>query len=123
MVGIRLSALLVAIAMVVSSCGGGISASTCDEVVDETMGLIQRLIDQVDAEAGDRTVQEFLESGDELPSVTDFREDAGRIDEIAADLGCDPAGIASGVDARLGELTATTDLGRFLINAFRSGGL
>lgn len=123
MVGIRLCAVAVTLAMLVSSCGGGIAADTCDDVVDVTMDLIQRLIDQVDAEMGDTTVQEFLESGDELPSVAGFREDAAKIDEIAAELGCEPAGIASGVDARLGELTATTDFGRFLINAFRSGGL
>jgi hypothetical protein len=123
MVRIRLCAAGVALAVLASSCGGGISADTCDEVVDVTMDLIQRLIDDIDGEFGDLTVTEFLASGEDLPSVSHFGEDAARIDEIAAELGCDPSAIAAGVDARIGELTATTDLGRFLIDAFRSGGL
>ncbi len=107
-----------------SACGGsGVSASTCDEVVDETLALFQRLIDDVDAEFTDLTVEQFLETADDLPSLEDFEEDADRIDEIAADLGCTQSEISADVAARIGELDATTDVGRFIISALRSGGL
>ncbi len=110
--------------VVVSGCGGsGISASNCDEVADETMTLLQRLIDDVDSEFGDHTVQEFIDTGGELPSVKQFEEDADKIDELAAELGCTQDEISAAVDERVSELIATTDLGRFLIDAIRSGGL
>lgn len=107
-----------------SACGGsGVSASTCEEIVDETMALFQRLIDDVDAQFADLTVDEFLATADELPSLESFEKDADRIDEIAAELGCTQSEISAAVAARIGELHATTDAGRFIISALRSGGL
>lgn len=112
------------LAIVAAGCGGdGISASTCDEVVDETVELIQTLIDDVDAEFGEMSVQDFIATGGDLPSIEKFEASAEKIDEIALDLGCTQAEIAAGLDARVGELTASTDLGRFLIDAIRAGGL
>jgi len=120
----RFLATFVAVAVAVAACSGDrITAESCDEVVDVTMDLLQRLIDDVDAQAGDLTVQDFIDSEGELPSVARFEEDAAKIDEIAAELGCTRSEISSAVDARVAELTTTTDLGRFLINAIRAGGL
>ena len=111
------------IAFVGSACSSGISASSCDEVVDVTIDLIQRLIDDVDEEFGELSVEEFISSGGDLPSIERFTEDAATIDEIAADLGCSQTEITAGVDARVDELTSETELGSFLIRAIRSGGL
>lgn len=111
------------LSLVTSACSGDISASSCDEVVDVTVDLIQRLIDDVDQEFGDMTVQEFLDTDGELPSIDRFTEDAARIDEIAAELGCSQSDISAGVDSRVDELTASTELGDFLIRAIRAGGL
>lgn len=111
------------LSLVASACSGDISASSCDEVVDVTVDLIQRLIDDVDQEFGDMTVQEFLDTDGELPSIDRFTEDAARIDEIAAELGCSQSDISAGVDSRVDELTASTELGDFLIRAIRAGGL
>jgi hypothetical protein len=120
--GARLILPLLLVAL--SACGGsGVSASTCDEVVDETIALFQRLIDDVDAQFADLTVEEFLATADDLPSLESFEKDADRIDEIAADLGCTQGEISATVAARIGELRATTDVGRFIISALRSGGL
>jgi hypothetical protein len=115
----------VACALVVSSCGGGgIQASNCTEIAEETMLLLQRLIDDVDAGFGeDRTVQAFLDTGGDLPSVERFEADADAIDSLAIELGCTETEIGAVVTARVVELTATTDLGRFIIDAIRSGGL
>lgn len=111
------------VSLVASACSNEISASSCDEVVDVTVDLIQRLIDDVDEEFGDMSVQDFIDTGGDLPSIDRFTEDAQEIDEIAAELGCSQSEITAGVDARVDELTASTELGDFLIRAIRAGGL
>ncbi len=120
----RLLPLLLVLSLVAAACSSTtISASTCDEVADETMALFQRLIDDVDSEFGEMTVQEFIDSGGDLPSIQTFKEDAATIDDIATELGCSQSEISGAVSNRVNELTAETDLGRFLIGAIRSGGL
>lgn len=120
----RLLPLLIALSLVAAACSSSsISASNCDEVADETMSLFQRLIDDVDTEFGDMTVQEFIDTGGDLPSIQKFQEDAATIDDIATELGCTQAEISAAVASRVDELTASSDLGRFLISGIRSGGL
>ncbi len=120
----RLLPLLLVLSLVAAACAGsGISAENCDEVADETMALFQRLIDDVDDEFGDMTVQEFMDTGGDLPSIQKFREDAATIDDIAVELGCTQSEISAAVAGRVDELTAETDLGRFIISGIRSGGL
>lgn len=115
--------LLIALLLFATGCGDSISAENCDELVDETIELFQRLIDDVDAEFDDMSVEDYLATGGELPSIEKFEEDAETIDELAAELGCTQTEIASAVQSRVGELTAESDLGRFLIDAIRAGGL
>lgn len=120
----RFSGLVLVFALVLSACGGGgISASNCDELIDETMSLFQRLVSDVDAEFAELTVEEFVATGGDLPSIETFEKDAQIIDELAVELGCSQGEIAAGVQTRIGQLVATSDLGRFLINAIRTGGL
>ena len=120
---LRLIAMLGVVALLVASCGGGISASSCAEVSDVTMELFQRLIDDIDDEFGDLTVEEFVGVGTDLPSLDRFRDEADQIDAIAADLGCTQSQITAEVEARVGELTASTEPGAFIIDAIRVGGL
>jgi len=120
----RILAVLAAVALLIAACGGdSISATNCEELADETIGMFQRLIDDVDSEFGEMTMEEFVASGDELPSVEEFEEDAATIDELATELGCSPDEMSAEVAQRLDTLTAQSDLGRFLIDAMRAGGL
>jgi len=122
----RLIPLLVALALVVTACSSDsqeITADSCREVVDETMELFQRLIDDVDAEFGEMTVEEFIATEGDLPSVDRFTEDAAEINQIGIQLGCTQGEIQAAVLQRVDDLTATTDLGRFLITSIRTGGL
>jgi hypothetical protein len=116
-------ALAALLGVLVAGCGGGISAESCDDITDETVALLQRLIDDIDEEFGDLTVQEILEAEGDLPSLERFAADAATIDELAAELGCSEAEITAAVDARVDELVAETDVGQFIIDAIRSGGL
>ncbi|MDJ0790506.1 MAG: hypothetical protein QNJ71_01285 [Acidimicrobiia bacterium] len=116
--------ILLPIALMIVGCGSsGISATTCEDVADETLALYQRVIDDIDEEFADVTVSEFIALRDELPSLERFSEDADQIDSIAAELGCTEAEVTAAVSSRTAELTATTPVGRFLIEAFRMGGI
>ena len=51
--------LFVVLALVFSACGGG-QPETCDEIADATIELMQELIDDVDDEVGDTSVEELI---------------------------------------------------------------
>jgi hypothetical protein len=120
----RLLIVLLAVGLLAAACGGdSITATNCDELADETIGMFQRLILDVDSEFGDMTMQEFVASEEQLPSVEEFEEDAATIDELATDLDCSSEEMSAAVQDRLGELSAQSDLGRFLIDAMLAGGL
>ncbi len=120
----RALALILTFGLIVAACGGDeIAASDCADIVDETMELLQRFVDDVDAEFAEMSVEEFMETQGDLPSVERFERDAATIDALAGELGCTQQQISAEVTARLGELTAESELGRFIINALRVGGL
>lgn len=124
MVVLRVVALFLALSLVAAACGGSsISASDCTDITDETLALIQRLVDDVDAEFESMSVEDFVATEGDLPSVERFEQDAATIDDLAAELGCTQQEIGTEVRERLDELTAKSDLGRFIINAIRVGGL
>ena len=114
--------LAVVLALVLAACGGG-DAETCDEIADQTVELMQGLIDDVENEVGDMTVEELIATGSDLPSVESIEEDAEKIDDRAAELGCTQTEIQNGVAARANQLEANTPIGQFLIEAIRDGGL
>jgi hypothetical protein len=114
--------LIVVFALVLAACGGG-QAETCDELAAETVNLMQELIDDVEKEVGNVSVEELIATGEALPSVEGFEEDAAKIDERAAELGCTQTEIQNGVAARANQLEANTPIGQFLIEAIRDGGL
>ena len=123
----RLKLLTVAAAIaLVASAGGGsdeITASTCDEIVDETVELFQRLIDEIDAEFADISIQEFAERVDDLESFAQFQEDAAEIGALTDELDCVDAEMAAGIASQVGSLTSETTVGRFVIAALISDGL
>jgi hypothetical protein len=114
--------LFIVLALVLSACGGG-QPETCDEIADATIELMQGLIDDVDDEVGDTSVEELVETGGDLPSVERFEGEAAKIDERAAELGCTQSEVQNAVAARVGRLEADTPIGQFLIEAIRDGGL
>ena len=114
--------LFVVLALVLAACGGG-QAETCDELAEETVKLMQELIDDVEEEVGNVSIEELISTGEALPSVEGFEEDAAKIDERAAELGCTQTEIQNGVAARANQLEATTPIGQFFIEAIRDGAL
>ena len=107
-----------------STCGLLVATkATCDEVAEATIDLVQGLIDGVERELGDTTVETLLAGGEILPSVERYEAAAAEIDEHAANLRCTSADIAAGVAARAGELDASSPIGRFIVEAVRTGRL
>lgn len=118
--------LLVAtvLVLILSACSGsGDEASSCEEIATQTVALIQELIDDVDAEFESMSLEEFIENGDNLPSIESFREKSEAIDARSQELDCSQDEIAAGVAADVGNLTAETQLGRFVINLLVNGDL
>ena len=114
--------LSLVLALVLSACGGS-QPETCEEIADVTVDLMQDLIDDVENEVGDMTVEELNATGGDLPSVEKFENEATKINEQAGELQCSQATIESLVAERVHRLEATTPIGQFMIEAIRSGGL
>jgi hypothetical protein len=114
--------LVVVLALVLSACGGG-QPETCEDIADVTVDLMQDLIDDVEEEVGDMTVEELNATGGDLPSVERFKNEATKINERAVELECSQTIIESLVAERVHRLEATTPIGQFMIEAIRSGGL
>ncbi len=117
----RLILLVVAAVVVAAACAS--QPETCDEVADETIELMQALIDEVESEVGEMSVQELLETGDDLPSVAAFERDAERLSNRASELGCTQDQLEVAVADRTDRLQATAPIGQFLVNAIKGGGI
>jgi len=102
------------------ACSSG--AATCDELADEAIDLIQELIDDVEAELGDASLDE-LGATQDLPSLDEYERKAGELDGKADDLGCSNSELSDLVSARGDQLEATTPIGNLIIEGITSGGL
>ena len=113
------------IALVAAGCGGS-EPETCDEVAVQTIVLMQDLIDDVEKEFGEESLDEIIArmlAGEELPSVVAFEEQADDLSQRAGELGCTPEGLEEAVATRTDRLEATTPLGEFIIDGIERGGL
>lgn len=117
---VRLVVVVLVLGLFGASCGGG-AAQTCDDIAVQTVDLIQELINDVDNEFEDLSIEQFLALGEDLPSLQSFREESEAIDARASELGCTQTEIAAGVLAESDRLTADTRLGEFVINLLTNG--
>jgi len=77
--------LVIVLSLVLSACGGG-QPETCEDIADVTIDLMQDLIDNVEEEVGDMTVEDLVATQGDLPSVEQFQEEATTINEQALEL-------------------------------------
>ena len=116
-----LAAVAIVIGLIAAACGG--EAATCEELADQTIDLAQELIDDVEDELGNVTLDELLATEFELPAVQGFAEQSREIDERGAELGCTPQQMQQLVQSRIGELSAETPVGQLIIDGIASGGI
>ena len=117
--------LVFVLALVVAACGNS-QPETCDEVADQTIELMQDLIDDVEKEFGEESLDDIIArmlAGEELPSVVAFEEQADELSQRAGELGCTQEQLEEAVASRTDRLEATTPLGEFIIEGIERGGL
>lgn len=120
----RLISLVALLAILASSCSS--QPATCEEVADRTIVLAQDLIDDVEREFADQSLEDIIDrmlAGEELPSVSKFEDRADDLSQRAAELGCSQDELQTAVVARADQLEATSELGEFIIDAIERGGL
>lgn len=116
----RMPVLSVALLLVLSACSSG--ASTCEELADEAIELVQDLIDDVESELGNASLDE-LGAVDEFPSLDEYERKSDDLDRQADELGCTEAAMRDLVSARAHRLEATTPLGNLIVEGITGGGL
>jgi hypothetical protein len=116
---VRVLALVLAMGLALASCGG--EASTCEEVADQTVELMQRIIDDIEEEAGDMSVTDFLDAGASLPSSDTFAEESQELNERATELGCDQTDLDALIAERISSLHAETPVGEFIMETIQAG--
>jgi len=117
----RAASVVVALALMTAACSSG--PSTCEEVADEFVVIAQELLDDVEAQVGDASIDEILGSDDGLPNIDRFTEEKDRLDAAADDLGCSVTQMEDLVAERAGLLTAETPIGNLIIEFIATGEL
>jgi hypothetical protein len=81
---------------------------------------MQRIIDDIEEEAGDMSVTDFLDSGESLPSSDTFAEESQNLNERATELGCDQTDLDALIADRISSLQAETPVGQFIMETIQS---
>jgi hypothetical protein len=118
--------LLLALTMVVAACGdddggGGVgnstdpaTASSCDELADVTINLLQEAIDSV----SDLSVADFMDiaaTGEMPPAVERLDTMGNDLEARAGQLGCDDADAQRLVCARIDQLEANSEVADLIL--------
>lgn len=112
---LRRRAFLGAIALVAAACGGG-DAGSCAAIADDTVALVQDVIDEVDA----MSLDELASLGDG-GLIADFEGRAQGLEQRAQDAECSDEELATLLQDRAGELNASTEFGQIFVDLISSG--
>lgn len=112
----RVTAVFIAGTIALTACGGDdAEADSCDEVVDETLALIQRAID----EANEMSEAE-LAAGEEPAFVAELETEGAALEDRAEELDCDEQQVIE----RLDEIDVEEgSVGELILDQIRSEGL
>ncbi len=117
---VRRTATVVLLAVFLSACSSG--PATCEEVADEFVVVAQDLIDDVEAQLGDQSIDSILDGG-ELPSLDAFTEQADQLRDQGRELECSGELMDALVSERASLLVAETPIGDLIVEFFSSGEL
>lgn len=115
---IRTAACAAVLALIGAGCGG---TSSCDQIADEAIEVLQETIDIVD-NFSEGELSEFATSGDGAPEA--FLEVQRRGDELVAEAdaaGCSDTEITNLLVAKSDKLEADSDFGLFVVETLRTG--
>jgi hypothetical protein len=112
----RFAAVIAACGLVFAACGGG--TSSCEDIANETVDLVQDVINEVDQ----MSPEEIAGQGESSPDfLTDFDEQAEKLGDEAASLGCTDEEMSELIRAQSESLTAESEFGQFFVELVKSG--
>jgi hypothetical protein len=117
-----LIAFTVVVAVLVASCGGSGEAKTCDDIADQTVEQMQKLVDAVDDEFGAMTLDEFFATDGEPSNLAELSKESDAIEKRWEELGCTDEEVAARISTQIGGLTADTDIGRLFLDLVVTSG-
>jgi len=114
----RFLVTLAVFGLVVAACGGG--TASCEDVADETIDLVQGVIDEVDQ----MSPEDLAAMGEEQPEfMNDFEQQSEELRQDAEDAGCTDEQLAELFSERASSLTAESEFGQLFVELFNSGDL
>ena len=111
----RLFAVLAALALVASACGG--DADTCSAIADDALDLVQGLIDQVD----EMSIEQLAELDANFTS--DFEADIDKLVNDADEANCSDDQMTELFRGKVDTLTSDSEFGQLFIDQFTSDDL
>jgi hypothetical protein len=112
----RLVVVFAAFGLVVAACGGG--SSSCEDIANETVDLVQSVIDDLDQ----MSPEEIAGQGEGGPGfLAEFDEQAEKLADDAASAGCTDEEMSELIKEQAGSLTAESELGKLFVDLVNSG--
>jgi hypothetical protein len=119
----RVIGLWVVLATAVAACGGGgssvdpASASSCEELADVGIAMVQDAIDDL----GSMSLEDFVAASDERPeALTRLDEQSTALEARAAELGCTETDAQELLCERVDRLDSDTEVGDLMVQSFIS---
>jgi len=119
----RFLAAFLVVAIAVTACSGSGEAETCDDIADQTVVQMQKLVDAVDEEFGSLTLEQFLETDGEPSNLAELSEESAAIEKRWEELGCTDEEVGQRISTQIGGLTAETEIGLLFLDLVVSGGV
>ena len=108
----RIVTLACAVALAATACSGADAASPCEAIADDTIALLQDLVDEFDG----KTFAE-LQSVDPAAIDAELDREFERLEAEAIEGECDDDTMGSLVEDRLDNLTARTEIGQSIVDS------
>jgi hypothetical protein len=116
----KMIVLVAALGLVAVGCGGGDgAAASCAGVVDETMNLVQGVVDEIDNMSVD-DIMTMSSTGEDPEFIADFQTKMEALSQQADELGCTDAELTDLAKDRMDNLTAKTDIGQMMVDNFKN---
>lgn len=113
---ITAAALTATLALGAAGCGGGGDLSSCEDVADEAIELVQGILDEVGGMS-----MEDMQSDEEPAFVQELESEGEALEERAEELDCSDEQMADLLAERAEDLEAEGPVAELIREAVRSG--
>jgi len=113
----KLGVLLIVTGLVFAACGDSDSASSCEDLADDGIALVQDMLDEL----SDLSLED-ISSDEEPQALQDFTEKGEALQTQADELGCTDEQMTELVSARVGSLDADGPIAELILEGLQSEG-